>query len=69
MCLSDSDLLIGESGFPAFRQTLLHYGGGLFACGHGNPLLAFLPLGSDDDLKAVNKSLCHQVSTVEPPPV
>jgi len=36
MCLTESDVLIGEGGFPANRQTLLHDRGGLFAGGHGN---------------------------------
>ena len=52
-------MLIGEGGFSTILQALLHDLSGLFASGHGNPVLAIPPLGCDDDLEAVNKSLCH----------
>ena len=59
MCLSDSDLLISESGLPAILQALLYYRSRLIAGSYGHPELALAPLGCDDDPEAANKTLCH----------
>jgi hypothetical protein len=59
MRLSDSDLLIGKSGFPASLQARLHCRNRFIAGSCSHPKLALAPFGRDDDPKAVNKSICH----------